>query len=182
MGQASSKDDDLDLSKPLSKRRNLELRRTHLAPALKLHYATSHKGPLRLLSGHKQYLTADDDNKYLDCVNNVAHVGHAHPLVQGAVAAAMTAPCTNTRYLHPHHAALCKRLLETMPAPLDRGHVFLVNSGSEANDLALRLCRPVARSSLSHSSIRPERTRASGSVFGDSQVMMIVTCFPFFAR
>ena len=67
------------------------------------------------------------------------------PARRRAVAAAMTAPCTNTRYLHPNHAALCKRLLETMPAPLDRGHVFLVNSGSEANDLALRLCRAWAR-------------------------------------
>ena len=113
------------------------LRRAVACPAQSVSYANA--DPLLIVGGRGARLVDVRGRRFLDTRNNVAHVGHAHPLVQGAVAAAMTAPCTNTRYLHPNHAALCKRLLETMPAPLDRGHVFLVNSGSEANDLALRL-------------------------------------------
>ena len=119
------------------------LRRAVACPAQSVSYANA--DPLLIVGGRGARLVDVRGRRFLDTRNNVAHVGHAHPLVQGAVAAAMTAPCTNTRYLHPNHAALCKRLLETMPAPLDRGHVFLVNSGSEANDLALRLCRACAR-------------------------------------
>ena len=48
---------------------------------------------------------------------------------------------TNTRYLHPLHIKLAEELLATMPSPLSEGNVFFVNSGSEANDLALRLAR-----------------------------------------
>ena len=62
-------------------------------------------------------------------------------LVAAAVAAQAAALNTNTRYLHPHVCALARRLLDTMPAPLRDGVVFFVNSGSEANDLALRLAR-----------------------------------------
>ena len=115
------------------------LRRAVACPAQSVSYANA--DPLLIVGGQGARLVDVRGRRFLDTRNNVAHVGHAHPRVAGAVAAAMTAPCTNTRYLHPNHAALCKRLLETMPAPLDRGHVFLVNSGSEANDLALRLCR-----------------------------------------
>ena len=71
--------------------------------------------------------------------NNVGHVGHSHPRVVEAVAAQAAAINTNTRYLHPNVVALAERLLERCPAPLAR--VFFVNSGSEANDLALRLAR-----------------------------------------
>ena len=119
------------------------LRRAVACPAQSVSYANA--DPLLIVGGQGARLVDVRGRRFLDTRNNVAHVGHAHPRVARAVAAAMTAPCTNTRYLHPNHAALCKRLLETMPAPLDRGHVFLVNSGSEANDLALRLCRAWAR-------------------------------------
>ncbi len=139
MGQASSKDDALDASKPLSKEKNLELRRRHLAPALKLHYAASDKGPLRLLSGHMQYLTADDDKAYLDCVNNVAHVGHCHPRVVHAATKQLATLNTNSRYLHDNIVRLAKALTDSMPKRLSV--CIFVNSGSEANDLALRLAR-----------------------------------------
>ena len=119
------------------------LRRAVACPAQSVSYANA--DPLLIVGGQGTRLVDVRGRRFLDTRNNVAHVGHAHPRVARAVAAAMTAPCTNTRYLHPNHAALCKRLLETMPAPLDRGNIFLVNSGSEANDLALRLCRAVAR-------------------------------------
>ena len=134
------------------------LRRAVACPAQSVSYANA--DPLLIVGGQGARLVDVRGRRFLDTRNNVAHVGHAHPRVTRAVAAAMTAPCTNTRYLHPNHAALCKRLLETMPAPLDRGHVFLVNSGSEANDLALRLCRAWARRARS---ISRAGSRASGS-------------------
>ena len=91
------------------------LRRAVACPAQSVSYANA--DPLLIVGGRGARLVDVRGRRFLDTRNNVAHVGHAHPLVQGAVAAAMTAPCTNTRYLHPNHAALCKRLLETMPAP-----------------------------------------------------------------
>ena len=75
---------------------------------------------------------------FLDTRNNVAHVGHAHPAVSKAVGEQAMLVNTNTRYLHMNVCALARLLLDTMPAPLRDGVVFFVNSGSEANDLALR--------------------------------------------
>ena len=120
------------------------LRKTVACPAQSVSYANA--DPLLIVGGHGSRLVDARGRTFLDTRNNVAHVGHTNPRVAGAVAAAMRAPCPNTRYLqHPNQAALAERLLETMPAPLCAGHVFLVNSGSEANDLALRLCRAWAR-------------------------------------
>ena len=76
---------------------------------------------------------------YLDTRNNVCHVGHCHPKVVAAVSAQAAAVNTNSRYLHPNVCLLAQRITSTMPAGLDV--VFFVNSGSEANDLALRLAR-----------------------------------------
>lgn len=76
---------------------------------------------------------------FLDTRNNVCHVGHAHPAVVRAVAAQAAAINTNTRYLHPNLVHLAELLLSKCPAPLAK--VFFVNSGSEANDLAIRLAR-----------------------------------------
>ena len=119
------------------------LRKTVACPAQSVSYANA--DPLLIVGGHGSRLVDARGRTFLDTRNNVAHVGHANPRVTGAVAAAASAPCPNTRYLHPNQAALAERLLATMPAPLGSGHVFLVNSGSEANDLALRLCRTWAR-------------------------------------
>lgn len=76
---------------------------------------------------------------YLDTRNNVAHCGHCHPRIVQAVQEQVATVNTNTRYLHPVTCELAKRLVQTLPAPLDT--VFFCNSGSEANDLALRLAR-----------------------------------------
>ena len=75
----------------------------------------------------------------LDGVNNVAHVGHCHPRVVDAVQRQMAVLNTNTRYLHDNIVRYAERLTATLPAPLRV--CFFVNSGSEANDLALRLAR-----------------------------------------
>lgn len=76
---------------------------------------------------------------YLDTRNNVAHCGHGHPRIVRAVQEQLAQLNTNTRYLHPNMALLAERLLNLLPDPLDV--VFFCNSGSEANDLALRLAR-----------------------------------------
>jgi 4-aminobutyrate aminotransferase-like enzyme/Ser/Thr protein kinase RdoA (MazF antagonist) len=111
----------------------LALRRLHTSAALSLSY----DAPLHFVRGRMQYLFDVDGQAWLDAVNNVPHVGHSHPHVVSAVHAQSTALSTNTRYLHETFALYCARLADLAPDPLDV--VFLVNSGSEANDLALRL-------------------------------------------
>jgi ethanolamine-phosphate phospho-lyase len=77
--------------------------------------------------------------EYLDTRNNVAHCGHAHPEIAQAIAQQAHLVNTNTRYLHPNLVLLAEKLVATMPHKDYK--VFFVNSGSEANDLALRLAR-----------------------------------------
>ena len=74
-----------------------------------------------------------------DTRNNVCHVGHQHPKIVEAVQRQVATLNTNTRYLHPNATLLAKRLADLLPKSLDV--IFFVNSGSEANDLALRLAR-----------------------------------------
>lgn len=89
--------------------------------------------------GHGSRLIDETGRSYLDTRNNVAHCGHNHPHVVQAVQEQVATLNTNTRYLHPNVALLAQRLSATLPDPLDL--VFFCNSGSEANDLALRLAR-----------------------------------------
>jgi 4-aminobutyrate aminotransferase-like enzyme/Ser/Thr protein kinase RdoA (MazF antagonist) len=111
----------------------LERRRTVMSRALSLAY----REPLHIVRGRGAYLYDADDRPYLDLVNNVAHVGHCHPRVVAAGARQMAELNTNTRYLHRSVIDYARALAATLPDPL---HVcFFVNSGSEANDLALRL-------------------------------------------
>ena len=124
---------------PLSLEENRALRSRHLASSLKTHYSQSPAGPLHLVRGQGTYLYDADGIKYLDCVNNVCHVGHCHPRVVRAAAAQLATLNTNTRYLHDNVVRLAERVASTMPAPLEV--VMFVNSGSEANDFALRLAR-----------------------------------------
>ena len=80
-----------------------------------------------------------DGTEYLDCANNVAGCGHSHPTVVAAGVAELQNIQTNGRFLHPLREKLVKRLLATLPAEIDT--LYLTNSGSEANDLALRMAR-----------------------------------------
>lgn len=113
----------------------LRLRERHISPSLSLAYESA----LRIVQGKGQYLYDASGVTYLDCVNNVCHVGHSNPVVVKAIADQAAALNTNTRYLHPNLVQLGQRLAQTMPPPLEV--CFFVNSGSEANDLALRLAR-----------------------------------------
>ena len=94
---------------------------------------------LEIVSGKGAYLYDRDGGKYLDLVNNVAHLGHSHPRVVAAAHKQMLALNTNTRYWNQNAIEYARALAGTLPDPLSV--VFFVNSGSEANDLALRLAR-----------------------------------------
>ncbi len=113
----------------------LERRRASLGPSL----SVSYRRPLTVVRGWKQWLFDENGLRYLDAVNNVAHVGHSHPRVVAAIREQAAVLNTNTRYLHPKLAAYAERLTWTLPAPLRV--CYLVNSGSEANELAIRLAR-----------------------------------------
>ena len=98
-------------------------RRTNLSQALSISYAE----PLEIVRGERAYLYDSDGNAWLDLVNNVCHVGHAHPRVTAALADQAAVLNTNTRYLHPALVTYARRLAATLPDPLSV--VFLTNSG-----------------------------------------------------
>lgn len=99
----------------------------------------SYRRPLKLVRGWMQYLYDDTGRAYLDAYNNVPHVGHSHARVVKAAQAQMALLNTNTRYLHDNLARYAERLCATLPQALSV--CLFVNSGSEANELALRLAR-----------------------------------------
>jgi len=113
----------------------LAARRQNLGPSLSISY----ESPLHIVAGERQFLVDASGRRYLDCVNNVAHVGHSHPYVVRAATEQMRRLNTNTRYLHEHPVEYSERLIATLPDALKI--LYLVNSGSEANELALRLAR-----------------------------------------
>jgi 4-aminobutyrate aminotransferase-like enzyme/Ser/Thr protein kinase RdoA (MazF antagonist) len=95
--------------------------------------------PVHLVRGEGVWLFDPDDRRYLDCYNNVPVVGHGHPRVVRAVAEQQRLLATHSRYLHEAIVELAERLKATLPPALDA--VLVVNSGSEANDLAWRIAR-----------------------------------------
>jgi 4-aminobutyrate aminotransferase-like enzyme len=101
------------------------------------------RDPLHIVRGEGAYLFDAEGNAYLDLVNNVAHVGHANPLVVAAGARQMATLNTNTRFLHDAIIEYARSLVATLPDPLSVA--FFVNSGSEANDLAVRLAQAHTR-------------------------------------
>ena len=115
----------------------LAFRRQHLGKSLSLSYDT----PLKIVRGSGAFLVDESGRPYLDTVNNVAHVGHEHPRVVKAGQAQMAVLNTNTRYLHDSINRFADALLTTFPDELSVVH--FVNSGSEANELALRMARAV---------------------------------------
>jgi 4-aminobutyrate aminotransferase-like enzyme len=95
--------------------------------------------PPQIERGWRHHLMDVDGRIYLDAVNNVAVLGHSHPAVASAVARQLRTLNTNSRFNYGAHVEFAEMLLATMPAELDR--VFLLASGSETVDLALRLAR-----------------------------------------
>lgn len=116
-----------------------DTRSTHLGPSLSLSY----NAPLMITRGDGVRLFDEHGNAYLDCVNNVNCVGHCHPRVVQAAHEQSMQINTNTRYLHPNIVTYAEQLTATLPDPLNV--CYIVNSGTEANELALRLARTYTR-------------------------------------
>ena len=118
-----------------TKNETLATRRQRLGRNLSIAY----REPVKIVRGWKQYLFDESVRKYLDAYNNVPHVGHCHPRIVAAAHEQMAKLNTNTRYLHDAINAFAERLCATLPEPLRV--CYFVSSGSEANELALRLAR-----------------------------------------
>ncbi|XP_029382224.1 ethanolamine-phosphate phospho-lyase isoform X2 [Echeneis naucrates] len=118
------------------KSKTIELRKKHVGPSCKIFF--SHD-PIKIVQAKGQYMYDEKGQCYLDCINNVAHVGHCHPDVVKAAAQQMELLNTNSRFLHDNLVFYAQRLQATLPEKLSV--CYFVNSGSEANDLALRLAR-----------------------------------------
>jgi 4-aminobutyrate aminotransferase-like enzyme len=110
-------------------------RRRRALPRSPLFYSR----PVHLVRGEGVWLFDPDGRRYLDCYNNVPAVGHGHPRIARAVAEQQRLLATHSRYLHEAVVELAERLKATLPPALDA--VLVVNSGSEANDLAGRIAR-----------------------------------------
>jgi len=140
-------------------------RRKSLGPSLSLSYAE----PIHAVRGSMQYLYDEAGRSYLDLVNNVCHVGHCHPCVVRAGQTQMAVLNTNTRYLHDNLVEYTERLLATVPDALSV--CFLVCSGSEANELALRMARAHTR--------RREVITVDGAYHGNTQALIDISPYKF---
>ncbi|MEH6522984.1 aminotransferase class III-fold pyridoxal phosphate-dependent enzyme [Sulfitobacter sp.] len=120
---------------PTNKADVLASRKAHFGDNLVLSYSD----PIMLVRGWQHHLFDEWGRPYLDAYNNVPHVGHAHPRIQAVAADQLKRMNSNTRYLHPAQTAFADKLLFKLPDQFDV--CFFVNSGSEANELALRLAR-----------------------------------------
>ncbi|MFZ9661013.1 MAG: aminotransferase class III-fold pyridoxal phosphate-dependent enzyme [Chitinophagaceae bacterium] len=99
----------------------------------------SYKKNIKIIRGALQYLYDDIGNTFVDCVNNPSHVGHCHPVVVRRMQQQIATLNTNTRYLSDLIVEFADRLKATLPSKLKV--CYFVNSGSEANDLAIRMSR-----------------------------------------
>src|SRR5262252_2550652 len=101
--------------------------------------SVAYSEPVKIVRGWMQYLFDEEGRRHLDAYNNVPHVGHCHPRVVEAARRQMAMLNANTRYLHDLINQYADALCATLPDSLSV--CFFVNSGSEANELALRLAR-----------------------------------------
>tara|TARA_B000000460_G_scaffold222410_1_gene175004 strand:+ start:1018 stop:2307 length:1290 start_codon:yes stop_codon:yes gene_type:complete len=124
----------------LNRKQISKLRSSHLGPSLSISY----ESPLHIVRGKGQYLFEANGKRYLDAVNNIQHVGHCHPVVVKAAQDQYEKLNTNTRYLDETIVQYAKSLTSRLPNGLDV--CFFTNSGSEANDLALRIARSITQS------------------------------------
>ncbi|MGA0372545.1 MAG: aminotransferase class III-fold pyridoxal phosphate-dependent enzyme, partial [Paracoccaceae bacterium] len=120
---------------PSEKSDVLAKRKSHFGGNLSISY----KDPVMLVRGWRHHLFDEWGRPYLDAYNNVPHVGHAHPRLAEIAADQMHRVNTNTRYLHKVQTEFAETLLNKFPKEFEV--CYFVNSGSEANELALRLAR-----------------------------------------
>ncbi len=113
-------------------------RKDVIGPSLSLSY----KDPVKMVGGRGSFLIDHTGREYLDLVNNICHVGHCHPHVVAALQQQAQRLNTNTRYLHDNILNYAERLTATLPDPLSV--CYFTCSGSEANELAMRIARTVS--------------------------------------
>jgi 4-aminobutyrate aminotransferase-like enzyme/Ser/Thr protein kinase RdoA (MazF antagonist) len=111
----------------------LSRRDASFAPVQEFYY----RKPPQIERGRRHYLMSTAGRTYLDMVNNVTVLGHAHPRIADTAARQLRKLNTNSRFNYAAVVEFSERLAAMLPDPLDT--VFLVNSGSEASDLAIRL-------------------------------------------
>ena len=114
-------------------------RARHFAPNL----FVSYREPVALVRGSRHHMFDAHGRRFLDAYNNVPHVGHSHPHVVAAVCTQTKLLATNTRYLNELQLAYAERLTARLPSSLRV--CYFVASGSEANEIALRLVRAHTR-------------------------------------
>jgi 4-aminobutyrate aminotransferase-like enzyme len=116
----------------------IERRARLLGPAYRLFY----RNPVEVCRGRGVLLWDSQGNEYLDAYNNVVSVGHSHPRVIAAIARQMEMLCTHTRYLQKGILQYAEQLLATFGGRVGTsGHAMFTCTGSEANDLALRIAQ-----------------------------------------
>ena len=121
----------------MDKQALLERRERLLGPNM----TTFYRDPVHLVRGQGAWVWDADGNRLLDCYNNVPHVGHCHPKVVEAITKQALTLNTHTRYLHEGILDYAERLTGTMGHDLNA--MIMVCTGSEANDIALRMARAV---------------------------------------
>ncbi|MFL2812519.1 MAG: aminotransferase class III-fold pyridoxal phosphate-dependent enzyme [Paracoccaceae bacterium] len=126
--------------KGIEKKSLIQNRKNHYSGNLKISY----KEPLMLTRGYKNYMFDENGNCFLDFYNNVPHVGHSHPRIAALVYKQLKLINSNTRYLHPIQKEISENILSRFSKKFSA--VYLVNSGSEANELALRLAKTYTKS------------------------------------
>lgn len=112
-------------------------RRALLGPNM----STFYEDPVHIVKGEGVWLCGADGRKYLDCYNNVPHVGHCHPKVVEAICRQAGTLNVHTRYLHEGILEYVEALTSTFDDPLNTA--IMTCTGSEANDIALRMARAV---------------------------------------
>jgi 4-aminobutyrate aminotransferase-like enzyme len=119
-------------------REHVQRRIRLLAPGYRLFY----NEPVKVSRGQGTLLFDDAGNDYLDAYNNVVSVGHCHPRVVSAITSQLSTLCTHTRYMQDGILAYAEDLLSTFNTAIGReGQLMFTCSGSEANDLAMRIAR-----------------------------------------
>ena len=131
--------------------------------------SVSYDDPILISRAWKHHIFDEWGRPYLDAYNNVPHVGHSHPRINQVALDQLNKVNSNTRYLHPSQAKFAKKILSKLPSEFEV--CYFVNSGSEANELALRLAQ-------SHSGKKGIITPDEG-YFGNTTGALSISAYKF---
>ena len=153
------------LYEPSNKKEVLNDRLNHFGGNL----SVSYDDPILISRAWKHHIFDEWGRPYLDAYNNVPHVGHSHPRINQVALDQLNRVNSNTRYLHPSQAKFAKKILSKLPSEFEV--CYFVNSGSEANELALRLAQ-------SHSGKKGIITPDEG-YFGNTTGALSISAYKF---